>query len=274
MKVVIQNKNKIIKEIFEMKARIVMLEEGNIKHYNTDDKLLENLKNQRDVVQTKLEKVEQSIRAIDEMLKIALSENEDLKRKECTLTQSKTFIMKKHFETKHDEQLTKACNVCDQTFEENHELEAHLKTHTGVETFPCDICGKGFFLKWRLKKHIGGHYRKRHCHFFNNGKACPFQDIGCKFQHQVSPICKFQRCKIALCQYRHNATNVTVETVEVNDKTESAIDIDKFCDEKCSTYEDYEEEDLLSDSFIDKIMKDGEIKLKSVSTVKDDYDVV
>ena len=50
MKVVIRNQNKIMKEIFEMKARIVLLEEGNIKHYNTDNKLLENLENQRDLV--------------------------------------------------------------------------------------------------------------------------------------------------------------------------------------------------------------------------------
>ena len=100
----------------------------------------------------------------------------------------------------------------------NHELETHLKTHTEVQTFPWDICGKRFVLKWRLKKHISGHYRKRYCHFFNNGKACPYEDIGCKFQHQVSPICKVQSCNITLCQYRHCATYVTIETVEDNDK--------------------------------------------------------
>ena len=45
------------------------------------------------------------------------------------------------------------------------ELEEHLKTHKDIETFPCDLCGKQFFLKWRLKKHIVGHDGKRFCHF-------------------------------------------------------------------------------------------------------------
>ena len=245
-------------------------------HTDTEIKLLESLQNQRDEVQTKLEKVENSIKAIDEILKNALSENAEFKRKECNLsniTKSKSFDMKKYVETKHEKHTTKECNVCYQTFVRNHELEAHLKTHTEVQTFPCDICGKRFVLKWRLKKHISGHYRKRYCHFFNNGKACPYEDIGCKFQHQVSPICKVQSCNITLCQYRHCGTYVTIETVEDNDKNQSAIDIDKICDEVLARAEFFshnEEEDFLSDSFIDKIMKDRETKLNIVSTVDDD----
>ena len=86
-----------------------------------------------------------------------------------------------------------------------------------------------------------------------------------------------QSCKITLCQYRHYGTNVIVDTVDANDKNDPAMDIDKFCDEylaeKSSKNEDYEEEDLLSDSFIDKIMKDREIKLKFPSSGDDDDDL-
>ena len=42
--------------------------------------------------------------------------------------------------------------------------------------------GAHHFLKLQLEKVA----------IFNNGKACAFEDIGCKFQHQVSPICKVQ----------------------------------------------------------------------------------
>ena len=70
-----------------MKARIVVLEEVMNDHTDTEIKLLESLQNQRDEVQTKLEKVENSIKAIDEILKNALSEYAEFKCKECNLSQ-------------------------------------------------------------------------------------------------------------------------------------------------------------------------------------------
>jgi chromosome segregation ATPase len=94
LQVVIENQNQIIREIFDMKARIVVLEEVTNDQTNTEFKLLESLQTQRDEVQTKLEKVENSIKAIDEILKNALSENAELKHKEFNLsniTQSKSF---------------------------------------------------------------------------------------------------------------------------------------------------------------------------------------
>ena len=63
--------------------------------------------------------------------------------------------------------------------------------------------------------------------FFNNGKVCPFVDIGCKFQHQVSTLCKFQRCKNNVCQYGHYIRDITVED---NDGNKAVIDLDKGCD--------------------------------------------
>ena len=42
------------------------------------------------------------------------------------------------------------CKDCDQTFGKKSDLEEHqtMKEHS------CDVCGKEFFLKWRLKSHI------------------------------------------------------------------------------------------------------------------------
>ena len=86
----------------------------------------------------------------------------------------------------------------------------------------------------------------------------------------MSLICKGQSCNIYLCKYRHSPTHETIETV--------AIDINKICDEILALTKDtshIEEEDILSDSFIDKIMKARETKLNIVSNIDDDdHDIV
>ena len=48
------------------------------------------------------------------------------------------------------------------------------------------------------------------CHFYNNKKKCPFEDIGCVFLHEVAVICKFNPCLNKLCQYKHDEDRVTV----------------------------------------------------------------
>ena len=61
-------------------------------------------------------------------------------------------------------------------------------------------------LKWRLKKHTDGHNNKsqKYCHYYNNDKSCPYEEIGCKFLHQISEKCVFGRkCKHKLCQFKH-----------------------------------------------------------------------
>ena len=57
-------------------------------------------------------------------------------------------------------------------------FHGHEKQHS------CGICGKKFFLKWRLKKHTGMHETStKPCKYFSSGNDCPFNDVGCKFSH-------------------------------------------------------------------------------------------
>jgi hypothetical protein len=45
----------------------------------------------------------------------------------------------------------------------------------------------------------------KYCHYFNNGKVCPFEELGCKFLHILSEKCKFdQLCYKKLCSYQHS----------------------------------------------------------------------
>jgi uncharacterized Zn-finger protein len=48
----------------------------------------------------------------------------------------------------------------------------------------CDICGKEFYLKWRLEQHLSVLDKSvKICKYFNDRIDCPFNDIGCKFSH-------------------------------------------------------------------------------------------
>ena len=93
------------------------------------------------------------------------TKKEENKRCSTLMNRIRTGKEKRKTKTKMATKSKKECTICDKVFLKNNELEEHLKTHKDIETFPCDLCGKQFFLKWRLKKHIVGHDGKRFCHF-------------------------------------------------------------------------------------------------------------
>ena len=86
------------------------------------------------------------------------------------------------------------CDHCDEVFEQNHELENHMRSLQLEKQFKCEKCPQELFLEWRMKKHAKGHNGQvlRKCHFFNNNKCCPYELIGFKFLHQTSENCRFQ----------------------------------------------------------------------------------
>ena len=71
--------------------------------------------------------------------------------------------------------------------------------------------------------HIRIHSNKppRHCHYFNNGKICPFEELGCKFLHVLSTKCKFDKlCHKTMCSYKHSEEGTTVTDHEHSDEKE------------------------------------------------------
>ena len=79
---------------------------------------------------------------------------------------------------------------------EKHQLQKHT----------CNKCYKEFALKWRLSKHKSIHDSDKNtpCHYYNNNKVCPFEELGCKFAHKLSGECKYSKaCKNKLCSFEH-----------------------------------------------------------------------
>ena len=80
------------------------------------------------------------------------------------------------------------------------------------------------------------------CHYFNNLENCPYQEFGCKFKHEISPTCHFnKKCKRSKCQYRHSSNdhcaenenvlepvNKYTDVVNDSDDCEAALYIEKY----------------------------------------------
>ena len=97
------------------------------------------------------------------------------------------------------------CDFCDKLFNTKTEMEAHIDSDHNIANLNCDKCENVFVSKWRLKMHQKMHTQKhqtRNCHNFNSGKQCPFQALGCKFQHVLSSDCKYGvKCTFSMCQF-------------------------------------------------------------------------
>jgi transcription elongation factor Elf1 len=109
------------------------------------------------------------------------SDKEDVaKCKLCSLHFKTHGGLRTHMKTLHTKKFT--CEMCDETFKVNVDLERHMESHKKPKMFKCEICEKEFHLKWRLQKHMEGHGTiTKFCHYFNNGGNCPYDDMGVSF---------------------------------------------------------------------------------------------
>ena len=157
-----------------------------------------------------------------------------LKCRKCDKTFQSNKSLKKHVSENHP--LSINCKTCKDSFTRICDLEVHIKTeHETSPDYKCDQCDKTFVLKWRLQKHKQNHASTelKKCYYFNNNIACPFEDLGCMFPHELSGACKFDsKCSTKLCPYQHTmASENNFEVNEMDDVQDSAEeDLD---DNKC-----------------------------------------
>ena len=100
------------------------------------------------------------------------------------------------------------CKVCEQEFISSYHMVIHLMNdHNQEKEFKCNLCEATFMFKWKLDKHSISHQERRKtrtCHYYNNGKHCPFSYHGCKFLHEEADNCKYaDKCKKVMCQFKH-----------------------------------------------------------------------
>ena len=82
----------------------------------------------------------------------------------------------------------KSCKECNRNFFKTCDLEKHMVLEHAMEKkHKCAVCEKTFLLKWRLMKHMKVHSQPtKTCNYFSNDIECPFEELGCKFQHEHS----------------------------------------------------------------------------------------
>ena len=136
--------------------------------------------------------------------------NESIHQKEVKNNKSDPT---QNFKSKH-------CKLCNLTFVQNCDLDRHIKEmHEADDEFKCDQCDKTFYLEWRYTNHKKIHYGTvKPCHFFNNGKHCLYEDIGCMFLHEESDQCKFKNCVNKLNKpFKHNRVIDEPDIIDVED---------------------------------------------------------
>ena len=166
-------------------------------------------------VKSELADVKKELEHAKEELKLWKTTEESKLKVTCQVCDMNFQAMKDlkvHIRSNHTAKIK--CKLCDEVFKKNSDLEMHIEqNHESAEIFDCNKCDKKFALKWRLKKHQDIHKNQniKKCHYYNNKKSCPFELIGCMFEHSPSGKCKFgNSCKNKLCSFEHEKDPVEI----------------------------------------------------------------
>ena len=162
--------------------------------------------------------LEEKVKKLEEVIKDVIKKIQHLEGSNSISEKGfKCCYCEKSFETKsglknHNAEHKRVlidCSECGETFEKHWMLELHLKSHVNVASYDCEVCRKKFQVKWKLRKHMDIHnIQTKKCQYFNNEKRCPYEEIGCKFLHEISEMCFHKdNCKNKLCPYKHKETD-------------------------------------------------------------------
>ena len=70
------------------------------------------------------------------------------------------------------------------------------------------------------------------CHYFNNSVACPYEAIGCMFQHRKAGKCKAKTCSRHLCQFEHENAVVedsnAIQEIDDSNQEDLIVEVHEF----------------------------------------------
>ena len=215
------------------------------------------LKEDLEYVKKELKEAKEELKGIKELKDITNTEINSEKKdssdqmfncKQCDKSFDVRNRLKNHVQENHPQKIK--CKSCKETFDKTCDLEVHIKRyHEPIGKYECNQCDKRFVLKWRLSKHQENHdsQKAKKCHYFNNNKICPFEDLGCMFQHSFSSMCKYgKNCLKKLCSFQHEKSiPATGDVNEVVDIIEEDLE-EKF--EKLTDDEQYESKMVVCDN--------------------------
>ena len=115
------------------------------------------------------------------------------------------------------------CILCSDAFKNISELEEHIQgKHEEYETFECETRSKKFVTNFRLEKHIKMHLNVaiKTCHYFRRRKPCPYENLGCKFRHELG---KKENIKNINGHHVEHVIN-TIDEPDRNDTEEDTVD--------------------------------------------------
>ena len=114
------------------------------------------------------------------------------------------------------------CKICEYEGTTLISMESHIiSEHKSENILKCNDCEKSFASEIRLKKHSKKHsigMKIKFCHYYNNGKECPYQKFGCKFRHSFPPTCNWKLCQFShRIQSSNERLSVNVENTECDE---------------------------------------------------------
>ena len=185
--------------------KIELHEDIEQKKCETEAELHQKQLQLKELLEDNKKKIEQVENRLETQKSFTNPKTKSIQCEECRQTCVTRAELKSHIRDSHPKQIS--CNQCESSFRESWQLEIHLKTHNALKDFKCEDCGKEFYLKWRFSQHMKTHKspKVKHCHYFNNNKVCPYEEVGCKFQHKKSSEFRNRNnCKTRLCAFQHS----------------------------------------------------------------------
>ena len=76
---------------------------------------------------------------------------------ECDVTFPCNGDLMKHLKCVHRYKLSFNCDICGKLFTKHHDLQHHLRSHTGEKPYPCSQCDRSFSYRGDLNKHLRSH---------------------------------------------------------------------------------------------------------------------